>query len=310
MKSIVTGGAGFIGSHIVDALIKEGHEVIIIDNLSTGKLENINEKAKLIEADILDINSIKEAFEGADYVFHCAALARIQPSIKDPALTILNNVMGTTNVLICARDAKVKRVIYSASSSAYGNNQIPFEEGMKIDLKNPYSFSKYAGEELCKMFSTLYGMETVCLRYFNVYGPRQILEGAYASVIGIFIRQINNKEKVTIVGDGTIRRDFTNVKDIVRANLLAMSSPKVGAREVINIGTGVNYSINELADMIFHQMTGAGLADALRWEKATYIPPWPGEARATLADNKFAKEALGWEPTISLEEGIKELCTS
>ena len=290
MKILVTGGAGFIGSHLVDALIELGHEVIVIDNLSTGKVENINPKANFFKLDICNFEHIRYLFKGVDYVFHLAAMARIQPSIVDPSETMLNNVMGTTNVLIAARDAKVKKVIYSASSSSYGDQKVyPLTEDMKGDFKSPYSLSKYVGEELCQMFSKLYGLDTVSLRYFNVYGKRQLTEGAYATVLGIFMKQVKGGEPMTIVGDGEIRRDFTHVSDVVHANLLAMEK----GTGVINIGTGVNYSVNEVAKLVGGD-----------W---VYIPARPGESRITLADNSKARLLLDWKPTISFEEGIK-LC--
>lgn len=290
MKVAVTGAAGFIGSHIVDALIELGHEVIIIDNLSTGKKENINPKATFYNLDIRNFEDIKPLFKDVDYVFHLAAMARIQPSILNPAETMLNNVMGTTNVLIASRDAKVKKVIYSASSSSYGDQKVyPLKEDMKGNFKSPYSLSKYVGEELCQMFSKLYNLDTVCLRYFNVYGKRQLTEGAYATVLGIFMQQVKNGEPMTIVGDGEIRRDFTHVSDVVSANLLAMEK----GTGVINIGTGVNYSVNEVAELV--------------GGKSIHIPARQGESLITLADNSKAYAVLGWKPTISFEEGIK-LC--
>jgi nucleoside-diphosphate-sugar epimerase len=335
-KVIVTGGAGFIGSHLVDALVKEGYSVIVIDNLSTGKKSQVNKEARFIKADIRNLKKIKPYFRGADLVFHLAARARIQPSIKDPVAAFEHNVMGTLNVLLAARDAKVKRVIYSASSSSYGDQEtLPLYEEMVPRFKNPYSLSKYTGEELCRLFTNLYGLETVSLRYFNVYGPRQLTSGAYATVIGIFLEQLKKGKPLTIVGDGTIRRDFTHVFDVVRANILAARSGKVGRGEVINIGTGKNYSINEVAAIILapqskqeYSMTAqnsgtprfawtivpevkpeAILASAVKSNKVVYIPPRPGEVLCALANISKARELLNWKPTISLEEGITMLMT-
>jgi len=241
-KVLVTGGAGFIGSHLVDALIERGFDVIVIDNLSTGKKENLNPKAKFYKADIRDLEKIKPLFKKVSYVFHLAAQPRIQPSIINPAESHSNNVVGTLNVLIAARDAKVKKFIYSASSSAYGDQEkLPLREDMSPRPKSPYSLFKLIGEQYCKLFTEIYDLPTVCLRYFNVYGPRQSCEGAYATVIGIFLRQAKAGEPLTIVGDGNQTRDFTNVMDVVKANILAMESSRVGQGEVINIGTGKNY---------------------------------------------------------------------
>ncbi len=292
MRMLVTGGAGFIGSTLADALVERGDKVVIIDNLSTGKREYINPQAEFHELDLRDLAAIKPVFEGIDNVFHLAAFPRVQPSIEDPVTANDMNLNTTLNVLVAARDAKVKKVVYSASSSAYGNQEVmPLTEEMPAHPISPYGLQKYFGELYCRLFSDIYGLPTVSLRYFNVYGSRQALEGAYALVIGIFARQRLNGEAMTITGDGEQRRDFTSVKDVVRANMLAAESVKVGKGEVINIGSGVNYSVNEVA-----QMVGG---------PTTYIPPRI-EPKITLADNRLAKELLGWEPTEDLTEWIKE----
>ena len=335
VKVLVTGGAGFIGSHLVDALINDGHSVVVIDNLSTGKRSQVNKKAKFIKADIRNLKKIKLYFKGIDLVFHLAARARIQPSIKDPVSTFDHNITGTLNVLLAARDAGVKRVVYSASSSSYGDQDtVPLYEEMIPRFKSPYSLSKYVGEEMCRLFSNLYGLESVSLRYFNVYGPRQLLSGAYATVMGIFLKQLKDGKPLTIVGDGSIQRDFTHVSDVVRANILAAQSNKVGKGEVINIGTGKNYSINEVASMIltppergyvlpardFNNPRLIGgvvpnvkpetvLASAVRENRVTYIPSRPGETRCTLANTSRARQLLNWKPSISLEEGLAMLKT-
>jgi len=291
-KILVTGGAGFIGSNLVDALIERGDEVIIIDNLATGKKENINPQAKFHQVDIRDLEKIKPLFEGIDYVFHLAALSNIQFSIDSPVESHDVNLNGTVNVLVSAREAKVKRVIYSASSSAYGlQDKLPWREDMAPKVLSPYSVQKYVGELYCRSFNLVYGLETVCLRYFNVYGKRQRLEGAYAPVMGIFIRQRLAGEPMVIYGDGGQTRDFTSVIDVVKANILAMKSRKVGKGEVINIGRGKSYSVNELAKMV------GGLVKIL--------PPRI-EVRNSLADNRLAKELLDWEPTVDLPEWIEE----
>ena len=291
-KCLVTGGAGFIGSNLVDELIKKGDEVIIIDNLTTGKKENINKQAVFYHLDIRDLSAIKPLFKGIDYVFHVAALPRVQPSIQNPITTNSHNLNGTLNMLVVARDAKVKKVIYSASSSAYGNQEImPLREDMPAHPLSPYGLQKYMGELYCSLFSEIYKLPTVSLRYFNVYGPRQVTEGAYCTVIPIFTRQRLEGKPMTVVGDGEQRRDFTHVFDVVRANLLAVASEKVSKGEVLNIGRGHNYSVNEIAAMI-----GGPTVN---------IEPRI-EPRESLADNTLARELLGWEPAINLLEWLEE----
>ena len=292
MRCLITGGAGFIGSNLVDALIERGDEVIVIDNLSAGKRENVNPKAQFHQLDIRDLEKIKPLFKGVDYVFHLAALTNIQFSIDNPAESHDVNLNGTINVLISAREAKVKRVIYSASSSAYGlQDKLPWEENMAPRVLSPYSVQKYVGELYCRSFNLIYGLETVSLRYFNVYGKRQRLEGAYAPVMGIFIRQRLAGEPMIIYGDGKQTRDFTSVVDVVRADILAMESKKVGKGEVINIGRGRSYSVNELAEMV------GGPVKFL---------PARIEVRNSLADNNLAKELLGWEPAVNLPQWLEE----
>lgn len=293
-KILVTGGAGFIGSNLVDALIKKGHEVLIIDNLSTGKRENINPRAKFFELDLKNYDKIQPIFKGVDFVFHEAALPRIPLSIEKPQESNDINITGTLNVLVAARDAGVKRLIYAASSSALGSNdKIPMKEDSQCYPLNPYSLQKYVGELYCKIFSNIYGLPTVALRYFNVYGSRQPREGSYIPLIGVFMTQKKKGEKLTITGDGKQTRDFTHVSDVVRANILAMESDKVGRGEVINIGGGHNHSVNEIAEMVG--------GDSL------HVPARPGEMQNTLADIARAKELLNWSPEITLEEGIKKL---
>ncbi|MBI2640549.1 MAG: NAD-dependent epimerase/dehydratase family protein [Candidatus Sungbacteria bacterium] len=296
MKYVVTGGAGFIGSHIVDQLIARGDEVHVIDNFLTGKRERLNPKATLHEMDIRDFEKLHQVFQGAAGVFHTAAQPRMQYSIQQPQLTNDINITGTLNVLLAARDTKVKRVVYSASSSAYGpRHPMPLKEDMAPEPVIPYAIQKRVGEQYCQMVARFYGLETVSLRYFNVYGPRQTTEsdGPYATVIGIFLEQCSKGKKMSVVPDGKQRRDFTHVRDIARANLLAMESPHVGKGEIINVGTGRNNSVIEVAEMI-----------GGHWE---FIAPRQGEVRETLADNKKAQELLSWEPKITFEEGIEEL---
>ncbi len=293
MKYVVVGGAGFIGSNIVDKLVEQNHEVVVIDNLSTGKRENINPKVRLEYMDISDPKQDKnmtEVMKGADSVFLLAAKARVQPSIENPVEYETNNTIGTLNVLKCASDAGVRRVVYSASSSAYGNTEkLPSVESDPVNPLSPYGAQKYYGEVMCKMFSEVYGLETVSLRYFNIYGERQNVGGAYAMVIGIFVDQLLNGKPMTIRGNGEQRRDFTYVGDVVNANILASQSENVGNGEVINIGNGDNRSINDIADMI-------------GGDKVNVDPVI--EPKATLANNSKAEELLGWKPTQNIEDWI------
>ena len=290
-KVIVTGGAGFIGSNLVDKLINVGIEVIIIDNLSTGKKENVNPKATL---HVLDISRHKTQIEkimaGVDTVFHTAAKARVQPSIEDPITYNEQNVTGTLNVLFAAHNAGVKRVIYSASSSAYGNaNKFPTSETHPTNPLSPYGLQKYVGEQYCKMFSQVYGLDTVSLRYFNVYGNRMLFEGAYKLVLAVFIEQMLKGKPLTITNNGNQKRDFTHVEDIVEANILAATRKEDFNGDVFNIGNGKNYSINEVADMF----KGKKIYGEKRIE--------PFE---TLADNAKAKLNLGWKPKGDLKKWI------
>ncbi len=226
------------------------------------------------------------------YVFHLAAFARVQPSIEDPITANDINLNGTLNVLVAARDAKVKKVVYSASSSAYGDQtEMPLRENMPARPLSPYGLQKYVGELYCRLFSDIYNLPTVSLRYFNIYGPRQVLEGAYCLVMGIFVRQRLNNEAMTITNDGEQRRDFTSVFDAIRANILAAESSKVGHGEVINIGSGHNYSVNELAKMI---------GGPVKYGE-TRIEP-----KETLADNTLAKELLGWRPEYKLPTWLED----
>ena len=293
MKYIVTGGAGFIGSNLVDLLVEEGHEVHVIDNFSTGKKENCNKKAKYFELDISDYSNydnIKTILMGSDGVFHLAALPRVQESIENPLHFEKNNTLSTINILKACSDLKVKRLVYSASSSAYGNTiKLPSKEEDPVDPISPYAMQKYYGEIACRMFANVYGVETVSLRYFNVYGERQNLEGAYALVMCVFARQRLNNRPLTIRGDGEQRRDFTHVKDVSKANILAMSSEKVGSGEVINIGSSDNRSVNQVAKMI---------------GGPTISIDSVVEPRETLADNSKAKDLLNWEPSVVIEEWV------
>jgi len=294
MKSLVTGGAGFIGSNLVDRLIDMGHEVIVIDNEFSEAHDQFywNDRAQNYKYDIRDYENTRPLYDGVDYVFHFAAEARIQPAIQNPIEAVSINSVGTVTVLQCAREAGVKRVMYSSTSSAYGRNESANVETQPDDCLNPYSVSKVSGEKLCRMYTELYGLPTVTFRYFNVYGERQPLKGQYAPVIGIFLRQRAAGEPLTIVGDGNQRRDFTYVGDVVSANILAaikeVDSDAFG--QVYNIGTGNNYSINQISRMISNNTVN--------------ITPRSGETRLSLANNKKFRKTFGWEPTMKLENWI------
>ncbi len=294
MKYVVTGGAGFIGSNLVDELIKNGHDIHIIDNFSSGKKENCNSKAEVHYLDISkskNLKKISEVLNGCDAVFHCAASARVQPSIADPINYEKNNTIGLINTLKTAVDLNVRRFIYSASSSAYGpTDQLPSYEHDPINPISPYASQKYYGEITCRMFSEVYNIETVSLRYFNVFGERQNLGGAYATVIGIFLNQLSKNIPLTVNGDGKQRRDFTYVGDVVSANILACNSLNVGKGEVINIGSGKNISIYTVAKM---------LSNSIEFKKALKEP------FANLASIEKAKKLLYWEPQTSLESWIE-----
>jgi UDP-glucose 4-epimerase len=311
MKALVTGGAGFIGSTLVDMLLEEGYEVTVIDNESADCNEQFyyNPKAKNYNLDICDYEATRKLYDGIDVVFHLAAESRIGPCIENPVRAVKTNTLGTGTVLQCAREGGVKRVIYSSTSACYGlNNSPPMVETMPLDCLNPYSFTKIAGEELCKMYSMMFGLETIIFRYFNVYGERQPIRGQYAPVIGVFLRMKEDGEVLTVVGDGEQRRDFVHVHDVARANLLAAKfvAPEYTITndiiyhswnwgQIYNIGAGVNYSMNEIADMIS--------------DEKCHIAPRIGEARHTLSNSAKAKKDLGWISTVNLKEWIESAKT-
>jgi UDP-glucose 4-epimerase len=293
-KILVTGGAGFIGSTLVDKLVELGHTVLVIDNESAENHDQFyyNSKAHYYKYDIVDYSNTRPLYTGAHIVFHLAAESRIQPAILDPIQAVRTNVLGTETVLQCAREAGVEQVLYSSTSSAYGlKNQSPLVETMPTDCLNPYSVSKVAGEELCKMYTRLFGLKTVIFRYFNVYGPREASVGQYAPVVRLFLRQLAEGNPLTIVGDGSQRRDFTHVYDVVDANILAMNTEHNHYGEIFNIGTGQNHSVKELADLITSNQI--------------YIVPRTGESQITLANNTKAQTVLGWRPQIKIEDYIK-----
>ena len=304
MRSLVTGGAGFIGSHLVDTLLEMGHQVTVVDNESSTCNEKFywNDKAWNVKADISDEKMMEQVFscvnEGMpkiDWVFHLAAYSRIQIALQNPVGCVRTNVLGTTTLLQFAREHGVKAFINSSTSSSYGlKNEPPLREDMPPDCLNPYSVSKVAAENMCKMYSDLFDMNIVNLRYFNVYGDRQPVKGQYAPVVGLFLEQFKRGEAFTIVGDGEQRRDFTHVNDVVRANIAAAERASDISGEIINVGTGTNHSVNQIANMISNSYT------------KNFIPPRPAEARVTLADISKAKKLLGYMPSIEISDWIDE----
>jgi UDP-glucose 4-epimerase len=304
MRSLVTGGAGFIGSHLVDKLLEMGHQVTVVDNESSTCNQEFywNDKAWNVRADISDAQVMEQVFscvnEGMpkiDWVFHLAAYSRIQIALQNPVGCVRTNVLGTTTLLQNAREHGVKAFINSSTSSSYGlKNEPPLREDMTPDCLNPYSVSKVAAENICKMYSDLFDINTVSLRYFNVYGDRQPLVGQYAPVVGLFLEQWKKGEAFTIVGDGEQRRDFTHVDDVVKANIAAAERASDIRGEIINVGTGTNHSVNQIADTICSCYT------------KNFIPPRPAEARVTLADISKAKKLLGYMPSIEISDWIDE----
>ena len=293
--SLVTGAAGFIGSNLVDYLLERGHTVVCVDNVSADndKFHWKHESGMSInvKGDITDYKFMKNVFAGVDYVFHLAAESRLQPAIENPIRAVTKNCVGTTVMLQCAREVGVKRFIYSSTSSGYGNNPYPNVETQPDDSLNPYSASKVAAEKFCKMYTDLYGLETVILRYFNVFGDRSPTKGQYAPVIGIFQRQRDAGEPLTIVGDGSQRRDFVHVEDVARANYLAAIMPLRGhVGEVFNVGSGTCYTIQQIADAISYNQT--------------YIDKRSGEMDTTFADITKIGKVIGWKPEIDVLEWL------
>ena len=296
MKILITGGAGFIGSNLAEELL-EKHEVVIIDDLSTGRADNIkNLDVELVRGSVTDQDLLKENFRGVDYVFHQAALPSVQRSVEDPVLANEVNICGTLNVLVAARDAGVAKVMYASSSSAYGDMpELPKREDMTPDPKSPYAVAKLTGEYYCGVFNEIYGLKTVALRYFNVYGPRQDPASDYAAVIPNFVNRILEGKAPTIYGDGKQTRDFTFVRDVVQANVRAMESDATG---VFNVAAGTRISINDLAGMIM------GLIGNRM--DCVYEAPRAGDVRDSLGDISKAHAGFGYVPRYGMEDGLKE----
>ena len=307
-RIVVTGGAGFIGSHLVEELIRRGNQVIVLDDLSTGKLENIKHlieqpghperfrnTPQFIRGSVTDLPLLRKVFQGIDYVFHQAAIPSVPRSVENPRATHEANITGTLNVLLASRDNGVKKVIYASSSSVYGDTPtLPKTEDMPPDPQSPYAITKLAGEYYCQVFHHLYGLPTVCLRYFNVYGPRQDPTSQYAAVIPIFIRRVLDNRPPIIFGDGEQTRDFTFVKDVVEANILAAQSDAAG---VYNIGTGQRVSINKLAELVI-KLVGDSL-------EPVHAEPRLGDIRHSLADISRARQ-FGYNPRYNLQQGLTE----
>jgi nucleoside-diphosphate-sugar epimerase len=289
---LITGGAGFIGSHLGDALIAAGHDVRVLDNLSSGSKDKMNPKVTFYEKDVTDLESIRPCFEGVDGVFHMAAIPSVPYSVEDPLHSTEVNLMATLKVLIAARDAKVKRLVYSASAAAYGSDApCPQSPEFRPDPQSPYAIQKIAGEFFVQQFAALYGIETVSLRYFNVYGPRMNDQGAYVPVFMHFLRQKKAGKVLSIFGDGEQTRDFVHVSDVVQANICAMLSSTVGKGEVLNVGVGERTSINRIAEIM------GGLVE--------HLPARTGDVRQSQADISLTRKLLAWEPRIHFEDGFQ-----
>lgn len=297
MKALVTGGCGFVGSHLVDRLLKDGHRVIVLDNMSTGRKENLehqnsNENLIIIEIDITETEKIRQYFEGVDWVFHLAALADIVPSIQMPEAYFKANVEGTLSILQSARSSKVKRFLYAASSSCYGiPDCYPTNEDANIKCEYPYALTKNLGEQLAMHWGRVYNLPVVSLRLFNVYGPRSRTSGTYGAVFGVFLAQKLAGKPFTVVGDGTQTRDFTYVTDIADAFITAAESDV--SNEIFNIGSGGTYSINRLVELLEGEVV--------------YIPKRPGEPDCTFADTSKIEKLLGWKAKVSFENGVQEV---
>lgn len=294
-KTIVTGGAGFIGSHITERLLGDGHEVTVLDNFSTGRQENLHhltefENLNVVHADITVQEEIAEYFEDVDWIFHIAALADIVPSIVNPSLYHKSNVDGTVSVLEASRNAGVKRFIYAASSSCYGlTEEFPTPESAKTEPEYPYALTKFIGEQCVMHWGKVYDLPVVSLRMFNVYGPRSRTSGTYGAVFGVFLAQKLAGKPFTVVGDGTQTRDFVSVTDVVDAYLRAVESNVT--KEIFNVGSGNAYSINRLVELLGGDVI--------------FVPKRPGEPDCTCGDISKIKRTLGWHPKITFEEGVK-----
>lgn len=297
---LVTGGSGFIGSHVVDELLRRGDRVRVLDNLLTGRRENLDhvrDRIEFFEWDIRELDTMRPAYEGVDYVIHLAALTSVPRSVADPITSNAINITGTLNVLVAARDAKVKRLVFAASAAAYGDSpEFPRVETQTPRPLSPYGLAKLTGEYYCQLFTLLYGFETVALRYFNIFGPRQNPYSQYTGVLTLFISSLLQGKSLTIFGDGEQSRDFTYVANCVRATLLACTAPGA-AGKVINVGVGEQFSLNRTVAML-GEIIGRDVTPH-------YGPPRAGDVKHSLADISLARKVLGFEPLVRYEEGLK-----
>ena len=295
IKSIVTGGAGFVGSNLTEHLLKIGHKVVVLDNFISGQKKNLhdhNKNLKIIKVDISSSKNLDKYFIKADYVFHLAGLAEIIPSIKNPKKYFINNVIGTLNVVEAAKKANIKKLIYAASSSCYGSpKKFPTTENDKIDIKHPYGMTKFLGEEIVLKYASIFKMPNISFRFFNVYGPRLNLSGQYSAVFGNFLKQKASNKPLTIVGDGKQTRDFIHVEDLIKA-FIKVAKSKL-ENKIYNLGSGKETSINNIADLF--------------GGKKTFIPKRPNEPRRSLANISKIKKDINWRPVITISEGVKRL---
>lgn len=302
MRCLISGGAGFIGSHLVEHLVGGGHDVVVLDDLSTGRRENfaaVRRRISFMRGSVADLSTCRRAMDGVDYVLHHAAVTSVPRSVNDPGVAHTVNATGTLNVLLAARDARVRRVVYAGSTSVYGNSAVlPNSEHHVANPLGPYAASKLAGEGYCLAFHAAYGLDTVVLRYFNIFGPRQDPNSPYAAVVPRFIAAALAGEPPTIYGDGTQTRDFVHVANVVEANLLALRAPAARvAGQVFNVGSGRSVSVNELWDRI-RALTGAPVLPR-------HEPARAGEVRASLASTNTAREGLGYHPPVDFDEGLR-----
>ena len=295
IKSIVTGGAGFVGSNLTEHLLKIGHKVVVLDNFISGKKKNLpnhNKNLKIIKIDISSSKNLDKYFIKADYVFHLAGLAEIIPSIKNPKKYFINNVIGTLNVVEAAKKVKIKKLIYAASSSCYGSpKKFPTSEKDKIDIKHPYGLTKFLGEEIVLKYASIFKMPNISFRFFNVYGPRLNVSGQYSAVFGNFLKQKSSNKPLTIVGDGKQTRDFIHVEDLIKA-FIKVAKSKL-ENKIYNLGSGKETSINNIADLF--------------GGKKTFIPKRLNEPRRSLANILKIKKDINWRPVITIQEGVKRL---
>jgi UDP-N-acetylglucosamine 4-epimerase len=304
MRYLVTGGAGFIGSNLTETLLNQGHEVVVLDNLSTGKLENIKELEKItdslefIKGDLRDLETCRGACDTIDYVLHQGALGSVPRSIDNPIATTQSNVNGTLNILVAAKDAGVKRLVYAASSSAYGDiPTLPKVETMQSRPISPYAASKFVGEMYCRIFFDVYGLETISLRYFNVFGRRQDPNSTYAAVIPSFVSSLLKDKNPTIYGDGTQSRDFTYIDNVIDANLKACEAPKVACGQVFNIACGKTTTLNDLYTKLCELLE--------KDTKPQYASRRPGDVKHSFADISKARQLLGYNPQYDLFQGLE-----